>query len=40
MAAVIDVTTTGVLSAKATVPSWVLLMGAVGIVLGLAYLWL
>ena len=36
MAAVIDVATTGVLSAKATVPSWVLLMGAVGIVLGLA----
>lgn len=36
MAAVIDVAQSGVMAAKANVPSWVLLVGAVGIVVGLA----
>lgn len=38
MAAVIDVAQSGVMAAKASVPSWVLLIGAVGIVIGLATL--
>lgn len=38
MAAVIDVAKSGVMAAKANVPSWVLLVGAVGIVIGLATL--
>lgn len=36
MAAVIDVAQSGAMAAKANVPSWVLLMGAIGIVVGLA----
>ena len=36
MAAVIDVAQSGVMAAKSSVPSWVLLVGAVGIVVGLA----
>jgi PiT family inorganic phosphate transporter len=36
MAAVIDVAQSGVMAAKANVPSWVLLVGASGIVVGLA----
>ena len=36
MAAVIDVAQSGVMAAKANVPSWVLLVGAIGIVIGLA----
>ena len=35
MAAVIDVAKSGVMAAKSSVPSWVLLVGAVGIVVGL-----
>lgn len=38
MAAVIDVSQSGVMAAKASVPPWVLLVGAVGIVIGLATL--
>lgn len=38
MAAVIDVAQSGVMAAKASVPPWVLLVGAVGIVIGLATL--
>lgn len=38
MAAVIGIAQTGVMTAKATVPSWVLLVGAIGIVIGLATL--
>ncbi|MEZ5450499.1 MAG: anion permease [Thiolinea sp.] len=38
MAAVISVAQSGVLTAKADVPSWILLIGAVGIVIGLATL--
>lgn len=36
MAAVIDVAQSGAMAAKANVPSWVLLVGAIGIVVGLA----
>ncbi|WGZ93105.1 MAG: inorganic phosphate transporter [Candidatus Thiothrix putei] len=36
MAAVIDVAQSGAMAAKANVPPWVLLMGAIGIVVGLA----
>ncbi|MDQ5768075.1 inorganic phosphate transporter [Thiothrix subterranea] len=36
MAAVIDVAQSGAMAAKASVPPWVLLMGAIGIVVGLA----
>ncbi len=36
MAAVIDVAKSGVMAAQANVPSWVLLVGAIGIVIGLA----
>jgi len=36
MAAAIDVLTTGVISAQATIPTWVLGLGGVGIVIGLA----
>ncbi len=36
MAAVISVATTGVVESKAMLPSWVLLLGAIGIVIGLA----
>jgi PiT family inorganic phosphate transporter len=36
MAAVLDVAQTGVMTAKANVPSWVLLVGGIGIVVGLA----
>ncbi|SEB07459.1 inorganic phosphate transporter, PiT family [Thiothrix caldifontis] len=38
MAAVIDVAQSGVMAAKASVPPWALLVGAVGIVIGLATL--
>lgn len=38
MAAVIDVAQSGVMAAKANVPSWALLVGAIGIVIGLATL--
>ncbi|MBU1962884.1 MAG: inorganic phosphate transporter [Gammaproteobacteria bacterium] len=38
MAAVIDVAQSGVMAAKANVPPWVLLVGAIGIVIGLATL--
>lgn len=38
MAAVIDVAQSGVMAAKANVPPWVLLVGATGIVIGLATL--
>lgn len=36
MAAIVDIAKTGVIQMKAAVPFWVLLMGGVGIVIGLA----